>query len=197
MKTFWLFLFLFFMCQRSHLQQTLDRILFNGMNDDGSSYRIYMKEPSSSSPKVAKNKNIKHLEELPNKWVPLYLYHDTLCTYKPCDGIFVFQIIRKKNELFWVNFEENNSLGLGKLNNLSTNQWEIVACNKGLENRLIAKIKRTKEGSLIMCHENTLYIDVNSLSRLPRIINDCTTQKHIEFQELDNATEDQFMKIDK
>ncbi|MFM7637092.1 MAG: hypothetical protein ACKO5W_04410, partial [Crocinitomicaceae bacterium] len=61
----------------------------------------------------------------------------------------------------------------------------------------IAKIKRTKEGSLIMSHENTLYIDVNSLSRLPRIINDCTTQKHIEFQELDNATEDQFLKMDK
>lgn len=197
MKTFSLFLFLFFMCQHAHLQHTPNRILFNGMNDDGSSYRIYMKEPSSSNPKVAKNTNIKHLEELPNKWVPLYLYHDTLCTYKPCDGIFVFHIIRKKNELFRVNFEENNSLGLGKLNNLSINQWEIVACNKGLENRLIAKIKRTKEGSLIMCHENTLYIDVNSLSKLPRIINDCTTQKHIEFQELDNASEDQFLKMDK
>jgi hypothetical protein len=48
-----------------------------------------------------------------------------------------------------------------------------------------------------MCHENTLYIDANSLIRLPRIINDCTTQKHIEFQELDVATEDQFLKIDK
>ncbi len=195
MKIFSLFLFLFFLCPHAHLQHTPDRILFNGMNDDGSSYRIYMKEPSSSRPKVAKKTNIKHLEELPNKWVPLYLYHDTLCTYKPCDGIFVFHIIRKKNELFWVNFEENNSLGIGKLNNLSTNQWEIVSI-KGLENRLIAKIKRTKEG-FIMCHENTLYIDVNSLIRLPRIINDCTTQKHIEFQELDVATEDQFLKIDK
>ncbi len=183
------------MCQHAHLQHTTDRILFSGRNDDGSSYRIYMKGPSSSSLKVVKKTNIKHLEELPNKWVPLYLYHDTLCTYKPCDGIFVFHIIRKKNELFWVNFEENNSLGIGKLNNLSTNQWEIVSI-KGLENRLIAKIKRTKEG-FIMCHENTLYIDVNSLIRLPRIINDCTTQKHIEFQELDVATEDQFLKIDK
>lgn len=185
MKTFSLFTFLFFMCQHARLQHTTDRILFNGRNDDGSSYRIYMKGPSSSNLKVVKNTNIKHLEELPNKWVPLYLYHDTLCTYKPCDGIFDFHIIRKKNELFWVNFEENNSLGIGKLNKLSTNHWEIVAI-KGLENRLIAKIKRTKVG-LIMCHENMLYIDINSLISLPRIINDCTTQKHIEFQEVNKV----------
>ena len=151
----------FFTIYSLRSQNRIERVLEKDSIYDGKDHQIILQYPQKFVSKtIEKKNNISHLNQLPKYWIPLYNYQDTLCTYKPCDGIFQFHIEIAHNKLSWINFDENISFHFIKLVKISEVEWKILL----VENTKIpieCELLKIPEGYFLM-YEGQIYLSKES-----------------------------------
>jgi hypothetical protein len=150
---------------------------------NGKEHKIIVKYPLIKTKKTKiKRKEIKEISLLPKYWIPLFKYGDTLCTYKPCDGIFQYYIEIGKNKLNWINYDENISFQFLKIVKISDVEWKLFFVEE-TKIPLECKLLLISEG-YFLTYEDQIYTNKEATPYFHEIINQCTFQKWKEFTKI-------------
>ena len=176
----WLLFFNFFFLIGQNRNQ---RVIEIDSISNGKDHKIIVKYPLNETKKNKINRKvIKEISLLPNFWIPLFKYGDTLCTYKPCDGIFQYHIGIGEDKLNWINYDENISFQFLKIDKISDVEWKLFFVEETkipLECNLLLISK-----GYLLTYEDQIYINKEATPYFHEIINQCTFQKWAEFTKI-------------
>lgn len=137
---------------------------------------------------ILNTKKLKFLD-IPNKWIPLYIYHKNYYLYLPCDCFDMRIGLTRHNILFeGCEITKHKIINLSKKNNLVYNVTYTNYNKKGYD-RLEIHIIDKHKGIAIFKHiinKTEIYyqlmLDSNKARSFPIIVNDCRYSKTIEFE---------------